>query len=95
MSSGSSSAAAQTGAISAARVCVGTSCFLRGADRLRTSLVPSLLAILNDFRLLVGRIRTGQWPKRVEVEPARSRHADLMSDTGGPRHSVDYTQFNN
>ena len=58
-------------------------------------LVPSLLAILNDFRLLVGRIRTGQWPKRVEVEPARSRHADLMSGTGGPRHSVDYTQFNN
>jgi hypothetical protein len=58
-------------------------------------LVPSLLAILNDFRLLIGRIRTGQWPKRVEVEPARSRHADLMSDTGGPRHSVDYTQFNN
>jgi multidrug efflux pump subunit AcrB len=43
-------------------------------------LVPSLLAILNDFRLLNHRWRKGHWPKRVAVEPARDRHVDLMSD---------------
>jgi multidrug efflux pump subunit AcrB len=51
-------------------------------------LVPSLLAILSDFRLLVGRLRTGQWSKRVEVEPAGNRYVDLMSDTGGLRQVV-------
>ncbi|MGD9222992.1 MAG: efflux RND transporter permease subunit [Desulfobacteraceae bacterium] len=43
-------------------------------------LVPSLLAILNDFRLLNHRWRKGHWPKRVAVEPAMDRHVDLMSD---------------
>ena len=43
-------------------------------------LVPSLLAILSDFRLLSHRLRKGSWPKRVDVEPARDRHVDLMSD---------------
>ncbi|ROR03226.1 efflux RND transporter permease subunit [Desulfosoma caldarium] len=37
-------------------------------------LIPSLLAILNDLRLLVYRARHGRWPSRREhVEPARRR----------------------
>jgi predicted RND superfamily exporter protein len=42
-------------------------------------LIPSLLAILNDFRLLVHRFKTGQWPRRLEVEPARNRHEDPLT----------------
>ena len=42
-------------------------------------LVPSLLTILNDFRLLIHRFRYGYWPKRVEVEPARRRHEDPLA----------------
>ncbi len=44
-------------------------------------LVPGLMAILNDLRLLVHRMTKGHWPKRVDVEPARDRHVDLMVDT--------------
>ena len=36
-------------------------------------LIPSLLVILNDFRLLVHRLKHGLWPKRSEIEPARDR----------------------
>ena len=36
-------------------------------------LIPSLLVILNDLRLLVHRLRHGTWPRRVDVEPARNR----------------------
>jgi len=43
-------------------------------------LVPSLMTILNDFRLLIHRFRYGYWPKRVEVEPARRRHEDPLAD---------------
>jgi multidrug efflux pump subunit AcrB len=43
-------------------------------------LVPSLLALLNDARLLVHRLRHGYWPKRVDVEPARNRHVDPLAD---------------
>ena len=43
-------------------------------------LVPSLLALLSDFRLLVHRLRHGFWPKRVDVEPARDRHLDPLAD---------------
>lgn len=42
-------------------------------------LVPSLLALLSDARLLVHRLRHGYWPKRVDVEPARNRHVDLLT----------------
>jgi multidrug efflux pump subunit AcrB len=48
-------------------------------------LVPSLLAILSDFRLMAHRFRYGTWPRRVEVEPSRYRHVDLLaqpSETG-------------
>ncbi|MEN8245618.1 MAG: efflux RND transporter permease subunit [Thermodesulfobacteriota bacterium] len=41
-------------------------------------LIPSLLTILNDLRLLVHRLRRGVWPKRVAVEPARDRHQDPL-----------------
>ncbi|MBW1841026.1 MAG: efflux RND transporter permease subunit, partial [Deltaproteobacteria bacterium] len=34
-------------------------------------LVPSLLVIFSDIRLLIHRYRHGIWPKRVEVEPSR------------------------
>jgi len=40
-------------------------------------LIPSLLAILNDLRLLLHRLRHGTWPRRVAVEPARYRKTDL------------------
>lgn len=46
-------------------------------------LIPSLLAILNDFRLLFHKIKYGYWPKRVDVEPARDRHLDPLADSGG------------
>ena len=42
-------------------------------------LVPSLLTILSDFRLLVYRFRHGTWPERLAVEPARNRHEDLLN----------------
>jgi hypothetical protein len=43
-------------------------------------LVPSLLALLSDCRLLVHRLKYGFWPKRVDVEPARNRHVDPLAD---------------
>ena len=43
-------------------------------------LIPSLLVILNDFRRIPQRLRTGQWPPRETVEPARDRHDDLMGE---------------
>jgi len=43
-------------------------------------LVPSLLTLLSDARLLVHRLRYGFWPKRVELEPARNRHRDPLAD---------------
>ncbi len=43
-------------------------------------LVPSLLALLSDARLLVHRLRHGYLPKRVDVEPARNRHVDPLAD---------------
>jgi multidrug efflux pump subunit AcrB len=51
-------------------------------------LVPSLLALLSDARLLVHRLRHGHWPKRVNVEPARNRHVDPLADEPplGTRH---------
>ncbi|MEE4607407.1 MAG: efflux RND transporter permease subunit, partial [Desulfobacteraceae bacterium] len=39
-------------------------------------LVPGLLAILNDFRLLANRWRYGCWVRREDVEPARHRRTD-------------------
>jgi multidrug efflux pump subunit AcrB len=39
-------------------------------------LIPSLLVILNDIRLLFHKARTGKWPTREEVEPAHSRNSD-------------------
>ncbi|MBI9085246.1 MAG: efflux RND transporter permease subunit [Desulfobacterales bacterium] len=43
-------------------------------------LIPSLLVIVNDFRRIPTRLRTGQWPNREDVEPARHRHLDLMGE---------------
>jgi multidrug efflux pump subunit AcrB len=58
-------------------------------------LVPSLLAILNDFRLFVHRMTKGTWPIRVDVEPARDRHLDLIADQNSaiPYHT--YKQMEN
>nr|MBF0222528.1 efflux RND transporter permease subunit [Desulfobulbaceae bacterium] len=36
-------------------------------------LIPSILVILNDFRRLAYRLRSGVWPGREEVEPASNR----------------------
>ena len=46
------------------------------ATMLTLVLIPSLLVIVNDLRLLVFRLRRGSWPKRVSVEPARSRYVE-------------------
>jgi len=43
-------------------------------------LVPSLMALLSDARLVVHRLKYGFWPKRVDVEPARDRHFDPLAD---------------
>ncbi len=58
-------------------------------------LVPSLLAILNDLRLVIHRLRKGHWPKRVDVEPARDRHVDLMADTPGGRQDMEFRAMDN
>ena len=47
-------------------------------------LVPSLLVLLSDCRLLVHRLRYGFWPKRVDVEPARNRYGDFLPDSPAP-----------
>jgi multidrug efflux pump subunit AcrB len=44
-------------------------------------LIPSLLVIVNDFRRIPVRIKTGRWPAREAVEPARCRHDDLMGES--------------
>ncbi|MGD8386741.1 MAG: efflux RND transporter permease subunit [Desulfobacteraceae bacterium] len=44
-------------------------------------LIPSLLAILSDFRMILYRIRHGCWVAREELEPASLRNLDLMSMT--------------
>jgi hypothetical protein len=49
------------------------------ATLLTLILVPSLLAILSDFRLLYHRLRHGHWVRRVAVEPARDRKKDLLN----------------
>ncbi|MBW2216491.1 MAG: efflux RND transporter permease subunit [Deltaproteobacteria bacterium] len=48
-------------------------------------LIPSLLAILNDFRLLTFRLKHGSWPQRVSVEPARNRHVDPLLEKPMPK----------
>jgi hypothetical protein len=52
------------------------------ATTLTLVLVPSLLAILNDLRLLSFRLKNGNWPARELVEPARRRYVDSF---GGAR----------
>lgn len=47
-------------------------------------LIPSLLVILSDFRLLAYRVRHGSWPNRLDVEPARDRREDLIFDIPVP-----------
>jgi multidrug efflux pump subunit AcrB len=51
------------------------------ATLLTLLLVPSLLGILNDLRLLLAKLHTGAMPEREAVEPARFRHHDPL----GPR----------
>jgi multidrug efflux pump subunit AcrB len=43
-------------------------------------LVPSLMVLLSDARLLVHRLKYGFWPRRVDLEPARNRHLDPLAD---------------
>ena len=47
-------------------------------------MIPSLLTILSDFRLLAHRYRRGKWPKRVDVETARNRHQDPFEMGAAP-----------
>ncbi len=45
-------------------------------------LIPCLLVILNDLRLLKFYLHHRRWPKRLDVEPATSRHRG--EELGGP-----------
>ncbi|NOQ46199.1 MAG: MMPL family transporter [Desulfobulbaceae bacterium] len=49
------------------------------ATVLTLMLIPSLLVIVNDFRRLGARLRTGNWPAREEVEPASLRNRNRMA----------------
>jgi hypothetical protein len=49
------------------------------ATLLTLILVPSLLVILSDLRLLYHRLRHGRWVRRAAVEPARDRNKDLLN----------------
>ena len=57
-------------------------------------LIPSLLAILSDLRLLTHYLRFKRWPKRLDVEPARNRREDQLRspipdvDTPVPMHQT-------
>ena len=51
-------------------------------------LIPSLLAILNDLRLAVHRIRHGSWPTRLDVEPARNRHDQPLTERRDPNPAL-------
>ncbi len=44
-------------------------------------MIPSLLTILNDLRLLIYRITHGIWPKRIDVEPARDRYINPVTES--------------
>lgn len=46
------------------------------ATLLTLFLIPCLLAIVNDIRCLIAYLRTGHWPIREHVEPARFRNMD-------------------
>lgn len=58
-------------------------------------LVPSLMAILSDLRLLTHRVTKGTWPKRVDVEPARDRHVDLMAESPESRPPISFGPLDN
>ena len=46
-------------------------------------LIPCLLGILNDFRLVAETLKTGQWVSRETVEPSSARYDDTdTSDSG-------------
>ncbi len=47
-------------------------------------LIPSLLAIVNDLRRALVKIRTGVWPSRAEVEPASRRRLHGYQLEEGP-----------
>ncbi len=50
------------------------------ATLLTLVLIPSLIAIFNDFRLLGHRLKHGNWPEsRESVEPASDRRIDLYN----------------
>ena len=49
------------------------------ATLLTLLLIPSFLAILNDLRRALARVRTGAWPAPEAVEPAATRFEDPVS----------------
>ncbi len=46
-------------------------------------LIPGLLVIVNDFRLLWARMCSGSWPDRAAVEPASRRRQNRSGRTTG------------
>ena len=45
-------------------------------------LVPSLLTILNDLRIVFYRLKHDKPPSRAFLEPARNRHTRVLEVTG-------------
>ncbi len=54
-------------------------------------LIPSLMAILNDLRLLSYRLQHGTWSRRGAVEPARNRNGKL-AEAASKHHQLDIRQ---
>ena len=52
------------------------------ATALTLLLIPSLLTILNDLRRAAGKMRTGHWASREDVEPSRKRYSHENEITG-------------
>ena len=55
------------------------------ATMLTLVLIPSLLAILSDLRLVTHRVRHGRWPKRRAMEPAVDRHDNPLTDVSSSK----------
>ncbi len=50
-------------------------------------LVPGMLAVLSDIRVVLCRLNKGYWPERVEVEPGR--HRRRIPGTAAPAETGD------
>jgi predicted RND superfamily exporter protein len=62
---------------------ISIACGVAFATLLTLILIPALFSILNDMRLLVYKVRKGNWPTREAVEPAVQIHTELEGASEG------------